>query len=87
MRFRRRSPIWSTGLLLATLALAAGCDVSGSSAPTPNPAPPRSAPATPVASSSPSPAGLPTSVGVGGLDVRYLENGEIKTLRVEDFPR
>ena len=44
------------------------------------------APPTP----SPSPSALPISVpaGADGLDVRYLDkDGQVKTLRVKDFPR
>lgn len=49
------------------------------------------APATPPASSAPS-APAPTApqadLGNDGLNIRYLdEDGKIKTLRVEDFPR
>lgn len=49
-------------------------------------APGPGAPSTPA---SPAPA-VPSAVGTGsdGLDVRYLsEDGTMKTVRVEDFPR
>ncbi len=60
------------GALAVILVFAAGCGRTDPVPETPSPAP-----ASPVA-----------SAGVGGLDVRYLdENGQIKTLRVEEFPR
>lgn len=43
---------------------------------------------TPVAPPTPAPTVPSVSLGGEGLDVRYLDqDGTIKTLRVEEFPR
>lgn len=69
-------------VLLAVLAAGAGCGTSEESAPSPTPT---------ASASSPTPtAALPIAKtgGSDGLTVRYRDDdGTLRTVRVEDFPR
>jgi ABC-type glycerol-3-phosphate transport system substrate-binding protein len=75
----------SGAALLAVLAGTAGCSASEEPAASPAPTP---------SASSPAPTSVPTkewtlgSAGSDGLTVRYRDDdGDLKTVRVEDFPR
>lgn len=71
MKFRR----------LACAALVAAAALTGCADKT-------AAPEVPPTPSSPSALPTPVQLGAEGMDVRYLdEDGQIRTLRVEDFPR
>lgn len=71
--------------VLAGFALAAalvGCSSSASDRQGSSPEP--TGPTHPAPSADPSPPGTST---VGGWDIHYREDGKIKVLKVEDFPR
>jgi len=73
---------WTLAALLAALALT-GCQ-PGEDAPPP---PPPAEPAAPTESDD-SPAVAGQELASPGLDIRYLDaDGQLKTLRVRDFPR
>ncbi len=74
----------SAGALLAVVAVLAGCG-EGSTSPPGLGAPVPSSPVRSGGPVRPTADPLPAS---DGLTVRYLDrDGQIKTLRVEDFPR
>lgn len=69
-------------LRLAVVALAAAAALVGCADKSATPEVP------PTPSSSPSALPTPVPLGAEGMDVRYLdEDGQTRTLRVEDFPR
>ncbi len=83
--------------VLAGFALAAalvGCSSSASDRQGSSPEPtgpthpaPSADPSPPGTSSPPSASSPPGTSTVGGWDIHYREDGKIKVLKVEDFPR
>jgi hypothetical protein len=67
----------------------AGCGEPA--APSPSAPPSSSSPASPLPSGTLAPTAVPSTGGTSGSDgltVRYLaDDGSVKTVRVEDFPR